>query len=122
MTRERTLAHEQHVAAAGLVSHPLGAAASASRPPRAGQAITLWRHCMGIRNERQSGKQPEKERLPMIDAVEASSHTLSLPDGRTLGYLDYGPQAGHPLFYFHGYPAARLEAGLFAQPAAEAGL
>ncbi|CAN6674577.1 hypothetical protein TRVA0_057S00320 [Trichomonascus vanleenenianus] len=35
--------------------------------------------------------------------------TISLPDGRTLGYAEYGSQTGYPLLYFHGYPSSRLE-------------
>jgi tetratricopeptide (TPR) repeat protein len=34
---------------------------------------------------------------------------LTLPDGRTLGYLDVGDPYGYPLFYFHGVPGSRLE-------------
>ncbi|ACJ00705.1 alpha/beta fold hydrolase [Rhodospirillum centenum] len=37
---------------------------------------------------------------------------LRLPDGRLLGYAEYGDPAGPPLLYFHGYPSSRLEAGL----------
>lgn len=35
--------------------------------------------------------------------------TLTLPDGRTLGYAEYGCPTGIPLFYFHGFPSSRLE-------------
>ena len=35
---------------------------------------------------------------------------LSLPDGRRLGFAEYGDPAGSPLFYFHGWPSSRLEA------------
>ncbi|KAH8879483.1 hydrolase [Thozetella sp. PMI_491] len=38
------------------------------------------------------------------------SHTIRLPDGRTLGYAEFGHPDGTPLFYFHGYPSSRLEA------------
>lgn len=48
--------------------------------------------------------------------------TLQLHDGRMLGYAEYGPGEGTPLFYFHGYPGARLEAGFLAKAAAQAGL
>jgi tetratricopeptide (TPR) repeat protein len=34
---------------------------------------------------------------------------LRLPDGRTLGYLDFGDPNGFPIFYFHGMPGSRLE-------------
>lgn len=38
------------------------------------------------------------------------SQTLILPDGRTLGYAEYGLPTGTPLLYFHGFPSSRLEA------------
>ncbi|KAI4209520.1 MAG: hypothetical protein LQ351_007555 [Letrouitia transgressa] len=38
------------------------------------------------------------------------SQTLTLPDGRTLGYGDFGDPSGYPLLWFHGFPASRLEA------------
>lgn len=39
---------------------------------------------------------------------------ISLPDGRRLGYNQYGPPGGRPLFYLHGSPSARIELTLFA--------
>src|SRR5688572_26543304 len=38
-----------------------------------------------------------------------TSHTITLPDGRQLGYGLYGPQGGRPVLYFHGTPSSRLE-------------
>ncbi|KKK13481.1 hypothetical protein P175DRAFT_0503915 [Aspergillus ochraceoroseus IBT 24754] len=35
--------------------------------------------------------------------------TLSLPDGRRLGYAEYGSPTGYPILYFHGFPSSRLE-------------
>lgn len=35
--------------------------------------------------------------------------SLTLPDGRTLGYAEYGHPTGHPLLFFHGWPSSRLE-------------
>jgi pimeloyl-ACP methyl ester carboxylesterase len=34
-------------------------------------------------------------------------------DGRVLGYDEYGPEDGKPLFYFHGTPSSRLEWRMF---------
>lgn len=34
---------------------------------------------------------------------------MRLPDGRILGYAEYGPETGHPLVYLHGYPQSRYE-------------
>ncbi|KAM0331410.1 hypothetical protein ACHAQA_003083 [Verticillium albo-atrum] len=36
--------------------------------------------------------------------------TITLPDGRLLGFAEYGDPQGRPLLYFHGYPSSRLEA------------
>ncbi len=33
---------------------------------------------------------------------------VCLADGRVLGYAEYGPAAGRPLFIFHGLPGSRL--------------
>ena len=60
--------------------------------------------------------------MSRTDTVEASNHTLQLHDGRMLGYAEYGHVEGKPLFYFHGHPGARVEAGLLAKSAAQAGL
>lgn len=38
------------------------------------------------------------------------NQTFTLPDGRQLGYAEYGDHNGTPLLYFHGYPSSRLEA------------
>jgi pimeloyl-ACP methyl ester carboxylesterase len=40
-----------------------------------------------------------------------------LPDGRQLGYDEYGVPDGRPLFYFHGAPSARVEFSLFGSDA-----
>jgi pimeloyl-ACP methyl ester carboxylesterase len=45
--------------------------------------------------------------------------TLALPDGRRLGYAEYGDPDGEPGFYFHGHPGSRFEAQLADQAAKE---
>lgn len=42
---------------------------------------------------------------------------ITLKDGRRLGYAEYGDLQGQPLFYFHGFPASRLEAQIIAAAA-----
>jgi pimeloyl-ACP methyl ester carboxylesterase len=49
------------------------------------------------------------------------SQTLTMPDGRTVGYLDLGPADGSPVLWCHGGPGSRLEPTQAAGPAAEAG-
>ncbi|KAF2257673.1 alpha/beta hydrolase fold protein [Lojkania enalia] len=39
-----------------------------------------------------------------------SSNTVALPDGRILGYAQYGSQTGQPILYLHGLPGSRVEA------------
>lgn len=36
------------------------------------------------------------------------ARTMKLPDGRTLGYAEYGPKDAPALFLFHGLPGSRL--------------
>jgi hypothetical protein len=38
-----------------------------------------------------------------------NSDTLLLPDGRKLGYAQYGSLTGHAVLYMHGHPGSRLE-------------
>jgi pimeloyl-ACP methyl ester carboxylesterase len=47
---------------------------------------------------------------------------VRLPDGRMLGYADYGDPAGAPVFYSHGWPSSRYQAKLLHDLAAERGL
>jgi len=51
-----------------------------------------------------------------------SPNSTQLRDGRTLGFAEYGDPAGNVLFYFHGYPGARVEARLLAEPAERLGI
>lgn len=43
--------------------------------------------------------------------------TLTLPEGRVLGYAEYGDPKGVPVFYFHGFPGSRYEARFTDEPA-----
>lgn len=42
--------------------------------------------------------------------IHRYSQTITLPDGRKLGYAEAGSPTGYPLFIFHGFPGSRLEA------------
>lgn len=48
--------------------------------------------------------------------------TLTLSDGRRLGFVEYGSPSGKPLLFFHGYPSSRLEAAQIDPLAARHGL
>jgi pimeloyl-ACP methyl ester carboxylesterase len=50
---------------------------------------------------------------------DAPVTTITLSDGRTLAYAEYGDQDGSPAFYFHGTPGCRFE-GRFLHDAARA--
>jgi pimeloyl-ACP methyl ester carboxylesterase len=45
-----------------------------------------------------------------------------LPDGRQLGYAEYGDPKGKPVIYSHGWPSSRYQARLIHELAAERGL
>lgn len=51
--------------------------------------------------------EPYKSRYRMDNG---SSDTFILPDGRKLGYAQYGSLKGRPILYLHGLPGSRLEA------------
>jgi pimeloyl-ACP methyl ester carboxylesterase len=51
-----------------------------------------------------------------------TAQTITLRDGRTLGYAEYGDPSGKPLFWFHGFPGCRLEGQLADGPAQAAGV
>jgi pimeloyl-ACP methyl ester carboxylesterase len=48
--------------------------------------------------------------------------TLTLRDGRRLGYSEYGKLDGEPGFYFHGHPGSRLEPEFADEAAGGAGV
>jgi pimeloyl-ACP methyl ester carboxylesterase len=47
--------------------------------------------------------------------------TIDMPDGRTLGFADYGPADATPVLWFHGGPGSRLEPKPTAPAAAALG-
>lgn len=55
----------------------------------------------------------EEPPKPHFRTDSDSSDTLTLPDGRKLGYAQYGLLTGRPIFYLHGLPGSRLEAAGF---------
>jgi pimeloyl-ACP methyl ester carboxylesterase len=51
-----------------------------------------------------------------------TGRTLTLKDGRALGYGEWGDPIGKPFFYFHGYPGSRYEAVLADEAASKIGI
>lgn len=51
-----------------------------------------------------------------------SINQITLPDGRTLAFSQFGDPSGFPIFFFHGWPGARLQGALADGPAREMGI
>ncbi len=47
---------------------------------------------------------------------------IKLPDGRNMGYADYGDPEGRPVLYFHGWPSSRYQAAFLDDKARSRGL
>ena len=58
----------------------------------------------------------------MVNDKDRIDNTIQLKDGRTLGYAKYGDPEGKPLFFFHGWPGSRFEAGLLHEQALNSGI
>lgn len=54
--------------------------------------------------------------------MSMADQTMKLTDGRALGYVEYGDPSGIPVFFFHGFPASRLEGAILDIPARETGV
>ncbi len=44
--------------------------------------------------------------------VPRLERTVTLPDGRALGYAEFGDPEGKPVFFFHGLPSTRLSGAM----------
>lgn len=64
---------------------------------------------------------PVESRAPAKQA-RAEDRVVALPDGRVLGYGDYGDPGGLPVLGFHGTPGSRLMFQLADGPARELGI
>jgi pimeloyl-ACP methyl ester carboxylesterase len=53
---------------------------------------------------------------------EEPNQQMVLPEGRRLGFAEYGDAQGTPILYFHGWPSSRLEARAMRGIIAEIGL
>jgi pimeloyl-ACP methyl ester carboxylesterase len=54
--------------------------------------------------------------------TERLNQQLRLPDGRRLGFAEYGERDGRPVFYCHGWPSSRLEPRAFESAISSLGL
>jgi pimeloyl-ACP methyl ester carboxylesterase len=53
---------------------------------------------------------------------DASARSVTLPDGRQLGYYEFGDRGGVPCLYVPGWPASGLLGGVYDEAACEAGV
>ena len=60
---------------------------------------------------------PRLASIPMKEDLQ-----VRLPDGRMLGYGEYGDPAGEPLFFFHGWPSSRYHGRMLHAEAEGRGL
>lgn len=58
-------------------------------------------------------EEPANLRTLFTDEADTTSATITLLDGRKLGYAQYGLQTGRAIIYFHGLPGSRIEAAAF---------
>src|SRR5262245_1351194 len=49
----------------------------------------------------------------MSTPPEQTDNRLTLVDGRTIGWAEFGDPAGFPVFYFHGWPGSRFQGERF---------
>lgn len=78
-------------------------------------------HDLLVEAKRWPGSRNEVSQRFDENAMSSLAETR-LADGRTLACQQYGPRGGPVLFYFHGYPGSRLEAGLLANGAVRLGV
>jgi pimeloyl-ACP methyl ester carboxylesterase len=63
-----------------------------------------------------------ESRFEATDAHAGEDRFFGLPDGRTLGYTEFGDPLGLPVFGFHGTPGSRFMFRLAHEPARRLGL
>ncbi len=61
-------------------------------------------------------------RLEATDESLGGDRFFALPDGRRLGYVEFGDSSGIPVFGFHGTPGSRFMFRLVDEPARRLGL
>jgi pimeloyl-ACP methyl ester carboxylesterase len=58
----------------------------------------------------------------MLSPPMKEDESVTLPDGRTLGFAEYGDPAGKPVLFFHGWPSSRLQAAYLDKDAKQRGI
>ena len=57
-----------------------------------------------------------------MTTAERTDNIISLSDGRSLGYAEYGKLEGFPVFYFHGGQESRLSSSFMNETAIDLGI
>jgi len=57
-----------------------------------------------------------------MSLTDRTAQTFTLPDGRTLGFGEWGDAGGRPVLFFHGTPGSRILTAVFDEPARAHGL
>lgn len=65
-----------------------------------------------------TSKDTNQQNSPLSDD---SSSTITLPDGRQLGYVEYGTKEGVPIICLHGMPGSRMDYARSDEPAKAVG-
>jgi pimeloyl-ACP methyl ester carboxylesterase len=62
-------------------------------------------------------RSPMRIQRPNPDgAIARANQVFTLKDGRKLGFAQFGAEGAPAVFYFHGWPGSRFEAGFFDVP------
>lgn len=60
--------------------------------------------------------------VTLAEEIAANPQTVTLDDGREIGYAETGDPDGTPLFVFHGFPNSRVFGALFDEVGRERGI
>jgi pimeloyl-ACP methyl ester carboxylesterase len=73
-------------------------------------------------SERRSRAEPTSDMVALAEEIAANPRTVTVDDGREIGYAEVGDPDGTPLFVFHGFPNSRVFGALFDEVGREQGV
>lgn len=83
-------------------------------------AIYQWRKPQSASKQTSLSTSHATPPLPCrYNTSNSTSSTITLPDGRKLGYAQYGASAGRPIFFLHGLATTRIDAAAYDEVAKE---
>lgn len=87
---------------------------------------SLYKYLTGTQNgeANTSTERPPESLKPytIFPLTDESSSTLTLTDGRKLGYAQYGDLTGKAIFFFHGTPGSRIDGAFLHDEALKVGV